>query len=246
MNLTSFNNKHINTDNKKKSWLFFRDMHFFYIIKCPELLCEVLNEFLICIYNKGSHTYINRIEKDCDHVFDRIEYFNSEHLSNLRKYNREVFPYTNELCDDDYEEMIMFYNELLEYVDKTLNKKFMYRMIFNKKECRLLNKAYDKYLEHSICISPHKKICINMSYDFNIKKHKQISSFEGKTKYKINKDYNDTTVILTIENNYFFYHHFWELKLCLGANESACDIDWKMSNDDVLYMRYDYNGDWNF
>lgn len=244
MNLTGFRNKHIDSDNKIKSWLFFRYLHYNYITSYPKLLCEILNEYLNYAYCKGLRKYSDRFNNKYRSSFYYLQQeINTEHLTFLKK-EVSTDPSCKNLSSKDYNEMIEFYDNLLEYVDKSLGIKFMHNDKFDKRKKQILMEVWHKRLyalrpENDFRCA-HKIINVKVPKDFSIKKFRKNSKFEGKVEYVV-KD-NIKTITFYCQDNHFYPTDFLDLKLCFCTEMTGFDIDWKASDDDVLFIDYEDTG----
>lgn len=122
---------------------FLTNSYTLFLLKNPDDLNDLLNEFLHIIYvNFGKfkkripdnrlYTIKNNVPDYVSpyHIFDFYQYVETKHK-----------------CEYDYgnlEDAAFFYKEIMRIVDKTLKEKFMFGKIFTEKEKEKLIKKYKK------------------------------------------------------------------------------------------------------
>nr|AEX62824.1 hypothetical protein mv_R619 [Moumouvirus Monve] len=121
-----------NKRNKIILWNFLKYAHISFLFMVPELLNIVLNEYLLYMHF-NFNLYPGRFNNNG--VVYNFDKYSILHLSNFVKViHEDELPEEEIISNEDYDEMINFYNELLDYVKNITGKKFMYGTKFNKSD----------------------------------------------------------------------------------------------------------------
>ena len=232
-------------EHETNLWFLTRDAQLLHIMKHDDI-AKILNEYLLLL-DCTCNAYKNRFTKNginkAKKKYGSIEAYknkiiqtpHSEHLVNfihlcLLEQNNELPPHNNimmnELSRQEFCEMISFYNELLEYVDKFIGRKFMFGDKISLIEFIMISQKLSKI--KPILSVPQKKIHIEVPLSFNSNEYKQTSTFDGKIKYKLEED--NLLIIFDNRKHDFSLNDLWEIKRCLKKN-MAYYVEWDSVTD---------------
>lgn len=229
------NAEQFNSKSKMKVWNFMRDAHLSYLLLYPEMLNQILNQYLFFM-NNNYNNYEERVMKET-----KIDI--NKKFINMK--NKDYDPdhimcflnlvYTKEASELDIKEMFNFYDKLLKHTDKMLGEKFMYGKKFNKKE---INKISDKSSDiNFIDLFPLDKLTV-----FIPKKCFDLDKYHDKKKYEkvIDLTYEKFIILEFWDCKRKFTHmDLWDIKV--SCNRSVFYIVESMSlTDGELTIFFDY------
>ncbi|AGC01928.1 hypothetical protein H012_gp532 [Acanthamoeba polyphaga moumouvirus] len=226
-----------NKRNKIILWNFLKYAHISFLFMLPELLNIVLNEYLLYMHF-NFNLYPGRFNNNG--VVYNFDKYSILHLSNFVKViHEDELPEEEIISNEDYDEMVNFYNELLDYVKNITGKKFMYGTKFNKSDKKKLTKYYceDEWLDMAdSCIQKKLQISVPKSY-FDLDKYKKINKLEN-VKY----EYRAVDIVLKINNksSIFSCLDLWDIRDCISI-PTYYFVEWESVNVKIAYIFFTYD-----
>lgn len=212
---------------------FLKKSYLCYIIGYPNILNQLLNEYIYYM-NVHFNMYKDRLDKSRKNKRLDETYFLSSHIDNFKEITFNIFPLRDNI---DYSDD--FYSDLLNFVDDTLDKKFMYGDIFSNDQKEMLLDAIDDE-NHEIfnCKCTHRKIkFIFNKDDFKIKKFRKAKDFFYHD-FTIKKQ--EKNVIIEFDNsdtnNCLCFVELWNIQFKSSDNPLSLTIDNKKTTNHILYV----------
>lgn len=257
MELIDSNSDLLTNKNKRFLWTYFRKTHMYYLLSYGDNhnLDRLLNEYLLVMnnqygyYNERFLKKEHRFKGDCrvNHKNDYIGKYCDSHLLAFKKIilDKTLFM-SDKSTKEEFDEMVIFYDDILEYVDTAMEKKFMYGEKIKDdvyEEIEYMPDWIDFTKLKDIRIKDGKienrriEIKIPKSLNFGIDSHKILNKkYESGCKYTILED----DILLSFNNNdtHFSYIDIHYINSLFGEPFELY-IDWENTTKKKLCVYYD-------
>lgn len=228
MELISFRSAFIRNDRDKSLWQFLRQVHFSYLIMFPIKLNAILNEYLFIMYTKYN-LHKDRFIRSPIPV--SMETYSDDHLIYFQRIVSQPKNNEENILNDGFLEMILFYTELMNFVSDTLKERFMYGKIFNAKE---IGKLIEESTEHPLkgyCQQKEIKIRVPKK-SFGLGGYESNHHFKGKILYFEIGDFLE--IVFDNSHKIFAHRDIWDVKMSIIKATNFYVIWEELSDDEVI------------